>query len=861
MPTQIGDNAFLGMNSRTDPELLQPGEVALAKNMRFRNGKAGTRKGLVKVAFANNILPADTGDAINPWTNIRGVGVFKDPDRRQFLLLAADDKLYYTLEGNNPILLQKPAGVDLKYDCNFVQAFNKVLLLRGRTLAPLVMDTIDAGFLDLAQHWNDYTTYADSEELAYGPVQAVTSITRSGTTATVTTTADHGFITNQDITTFGAADITRTITTLTASSTTATAITSGAHGYFTGERVNVAGATPTTFNGEYTITEGQTATEFTYTMATTPSPTTASGTLTHAGQLYNGRHTITVTDDDTFTFTLPYDPGANATGTLTCSPMTNYWEVTTSTSVTESPDTDPGNFTQIDTIMPFADDGIFVQNRALVYSQYEVDIDGNNTRVPANASYARKADYIYASDILDIKHTYFDNQFRINQGSSDEIVSLAKVSENQVVVFKNDTVFLLSSFIQGNNTELGATVQLTSLIPNYGLIAPRAFAVVGEDVYFMSGKRGVVSIKRNLEGRLHGVDLPISDEIDSIVQSIDWVYASEIRMAYYDNKLFVAVPLSEDTGVQGDELHTNQGVAFSSPIISWSIKAVPGRQYWYDKASNGVSLTSGSTTLTSSGSFIAAALPDITTMVSVTDSLSDESVKEYVTDTNTAILVYDFLNKKWAGYDTGNEMRVKEFFKMNYAGVERLFFSATDGYINLVEDGFGTDDSFNTTTYKGLVSSTINTTLKTRGYSIPNSKHEVMTDATIDIATHNPKYSVAMKLDGVEETSTIVTDRTKSQTAYYRPFDKAAWTNTNTNNDHATPYREDYRVLAATAGFYLGAAGIDFNRKQQTQESFTLPSREGRFAQLELTNTQGHIDLNKIVIDVMEGQESNTVKS
>jgi hypothetical protein len=71
----------------------------------------------------------------------------------------------------------------------------------------------------------------------------------------------------------------KTITTLTRGGTgnlTATA-TLTAHGYATGDRINIRGASPSQFNGDFFIT---------------------------------------VTNANTFTYTLPSDPGANATGTL-----------------------------------------------------------------------------------------------------------------------------------------------------------------------------------------------------------------------------------------------------------------------------------------------------------------------------------------------------------------------------------------------------------------------------------------------------------------------------------------------------------------------------------------------------------------
>ncbi|CAB3782061.1 hypothetical protein [Paraburkholderia fynbosensis] len=61
----------------------------------------------------------------------------------------------------------------------------------------------------------------------------------------------------------------KTITSITASGTTATLITAAPHGLTTGDQITITGATPDAFNGTFTVTVVD-ATTFTYTMATAP---------------------------------------------------------------------------------------------------------------------------------------------------------------------------------------------------------------------------------------------------------------------------------------------------------------------------------------------------------------------------------------------------------------------------------------------------------------------------------------------------------------------------------------------------------------------------------------------------------------
>lgn len=75
--------------------------------------------------------------------------------------------------------------------------------------------------------------------------------------------------------TLASSGVAQTISGITASSTTATVTTSAAHGYSTSNSVIITGAYPSNYNGTYTITVTSTTT-FTYTMTTAPTITTAT---------------------------------------------------------------------------------------------------------------------------------------------------------------------------------------------------------------------------------------------------------------------------------------------------------------------------------------------------------------------------------------------------------------------------------------------------------------------------------------------------------------------------------------------------------------------------------------------------------
>ena len=84
-----------------------------------------------------------------------------------------------------------------------MQAFDRLVMYRGKDFKPLEMSDIDTGFVDQVAAWDSGTTYTDGQKVAYGPFQTASSVTRSGSTVTVSLT-NHGYVTGQDITISGA---------------------------------------------------------------------------------------------------------------------------------------------------------------------------------------------------------------------------------------------------------------------------------------------------------------------------------------------------------------------------------------------------------------------------------------------------------------------------------------------------------------------------------------------------------------------------------------------------------------------------------------------------------------------------------
>jgi hypothetical protein len=113
---------------------------------------------------------------------------------------------------------------------------------------------------------------------------------------------------------------------------------------------------------------------------------------------------------------------------------------------------------------------------------------------------------------------------------------------------------------------------------------------------------------------------------------------------------------------------------------------------------------------------------------------------------------------------------------------------------------------------------------------------------TLQLQTWNPTYSVATRVEGVNQDTTHLTDETRSRVVYDRPFTRANWDPTNVNDDFATSDRQDYSLeLAAVTPITLGG-GMAMNLHQERTHRLRASGR-GRAPQIILTSTQGRVRL------------------
>jgi hypothetical protein len=532
--------AWLGVNNRLPPEKLPAGLVADGLNVRMRNGDIEPRLGLIKPGWANSV----DGVAVRPSASVlHGAGVFSDPSTREWILTAADGQVWACAPNNYRQAVTLPTGVQIRSAASFCQAFNQMFLFRGRYLAPLVIRSWANGFEDVVAQYNSASTYKAAilaieqaaDEVAYGPYQAVTSVTRSNNVATVTTTTPHGYITGADVTIKGANEsayngrvnitvldevtftyhcvgspttpatgtikcsnnslywkalgdrLTLGAGALTSAGTTAT-VNYTAHGLSVGQWVTISGADQAGYNGLYQIQSVADADHFTYTLAA------AIGTSPATGTIYVYKPTVTAG---------------------------------------HTPDSNPEAWARIYNVLPNADFGVFINGRLLVPTAFTPGDSGYD----ATSSWS-KVDYIIALDVFDPVHFTFTNGFRINQGDDSEITNIVKYDANTAIVTKGKRWGVLAN-LQGDYSQI--TFDLRQ--GEYGCPSVRSAAVGGKDIYFPSPQRGLVSLAQSGNGILQGVDRPFSADVPAWVRRINWNAVSQQRVSWWDNYLYWAVAL------------------------------------------------------------------------------------------------------------------------------------------------------------------------------------------------------------------------------------------------------------------------------------------------------------------------------
>jgi hypothetical protein len=470
----------------------------------------------------------------NAIEGLYGSCAFSDPndDASQFIILATNSKaIAYNLETEVSTDIAYPGGVTITTEVDMIQAFNKVFIFRDGQTA-LEWDGNTA---------NDFTKVASG---AY--TQPIQIVCAAGEFAIIngrgiihqadgvqvgdeiscvgdkTLEADQtsGFKIGE---TFIASKIFTGGATQSITSATSTLISGGeydglnkvtvtvaGHGYDIGDPIDIAGYTApdTDINGPRFVAEKTTDTFVFYVDGTvSSSPSTGTPTVALASGFeffFNSNQTdVHITD-----------------GLALKSTPVFTKRISVGLGFTHMP------------APPFA---IYHQRRLVMPFNYTV----NDTADSFTAN--GKLDEVIASDILDTDtYDQIYANFRFNAGTADFIVGLHSFSDDTLLVFNRNSIHLIQ-----NSTILNqaATKVLTDEV---GCLARKSIQQVGNRILFLSDN-GVYGIGF-IEGyQLRGIEVPLSESIDSTIRRINKAHQSKAVSVYFDNRYYLAVPLDNST--------------------------------------------------------------------------------------------------------------------------------------------------------------------------------------------------------------------------------------------------------------------------------------------------------------------------
>lgn len=462
---------------------------------------------------------------------------------------------------------------------------------------------------------------------------------------------------------------------------------------------------------------------------------------------------------------------------------------------------------------------------------------GTSNRIPLSSTgtYAggrlwlvKDRDNIFASDIFDIdNYDYVDQQFAVRKGDGDEITRLVPYHDDYLLVFKKRRVYALSGITYAGQAlatgapDLSEVVTSRQVFNNFGLVAPKAVVVHGEQVTFLS-YRGIASISRTTEGQLQGVDVTLSAPIQPIIDRINWRAVEGACAGAHDNYLLFAVPLDNS--------------AINNAVIVYDLETKSWVSVWDGE------------------------------LISPTDFFNDEETL-VVLNSDGAFREW-FTNDPWDSNTPFLDVELYDATKL-YA-IDNLVLQGSDTLFRALVENVGVPLTDSTTW--SLIADPqnlhrINSEIKTRFFKHNDEASPKRFSRAQMIFRHqNPNIDIDIE-DREHGTTQSLFDDVQYSRVEYEVDNKADWESDNTNLDMDDPGREDYTafidtddtgtVISPAVGDGLTVdATIGFTLNINTTHDLRFVPRVSNNTEFALTvrNTQGSFRVISILSKAQQGQ-------
>jgi hypothetical protein len=255
-----------------------------------------------------------------------------------------------------------------------------------------------------------------------------------------------------------------------------------------------------------------------------------------AGQAVTGSYVITVTGTTTFTFQYTNNTGVTYAARTTQAGWTArrglpplIWQdgLAAATFAQQKFVIDGTTVTGITQSVPCADFGLYFQNRLILkYGDYQMLV----------------------SDILSEQCDTTLNNFIINTGGNDSIVGVLPWVQDQFLVFMTKSIYVV--YVETDNfatdSPPGAQSSTTVVTTEIGCLARRSIVAAGQFVFFLSAN-GVHMLTPQLDLKLLGNTLPLSEPIADFFESVNYDAVQNSVATYYNNRFYIAMPTGAAT--------------------------------------------------------------------------------------------------------------------------------------------------------------------------------------------------------------------------------------------------------------------------------------------------------------------------
>ena len=166
------------------------------------------------------------------------------------------------------------------------------------------------------------------------------------------------------------------------------------------------------------------------------------------------------------------------------------------------------------------------------------------TPLPTDSRYS-----LTFSNILDDNQFATTSIFRINRGSADELVAFHPYLENQLIVFMEKSISLITDVA---NIDSSSVFEITR---EFGCIARRSIVNSGPQIYFLSD-RGIMVLQQGLDpakglgvaiSKVSGEAKPLTESVEDQFKTVNLSAASKAVSKVHENKVYFAVPTGSST--------------------------------------------------------------------------------------------------------------------------------------------------------------------------------------------------------------------------------------------------------------------------------------------------------------------------